>query len=522
MGKDEEKKDLPVEESKSVKDAVAEVAEKPAAEVKKFSERDFGKFKGSQIIKCVCGVVVVILLILIVKGLFGNKDVEYPVIYNNSDSDLYLMTTKVKNEDKAVKLSNGDSAYSVMYANTNNRYVLFEKNDALYLYDAKKKDETTKIVSDVASYTFTDDDKYVIATDDDDTLYSYNFKGDKEKLDSDIKQIYSYTNTKVLYDKDGELYVRSINAKKDDKVKVAGEYSSYVSPNLSEDGKNVIYSNEDGELYLYNVSKKSGTKVAADVVSYRCDTKSCTNMYYVVSDGDTAIYYYNGKDSKKMVEDATIAATDVDKQLLVYKVVDGDDTSLYFKKGSNDAAKIEDDLDGVSTVRIFNGKEIYYKTSDNEVKYAKISGNKVTGVKSLAEKAGSLYEYKNGYVFVADTNKEGTSGDLYFASNGKAKKADSDVSVYEIKVSNNGKKVYYLKDYKTTGDLYVTSGGKGKKIDSDVHTYEYIKEGLIYYIKDYSSSKSRGDLYRYTGKSVKLAEDVTRLASTPNSFTNKK
>ena len=520
MGKDEEKKDLPVEESKKV----AEATEQPVAEAPKKSGLDFGKLKDSPIVKVVCAVVVVLLLILIVKGLFGSKDVEYPVIYNNSDSDLYLMTTKVKTEDKAVKLSNGDSAYYVMYANTSNRYVLFEKNESLYLYDSKKKDETSKIVSDIesGSYAFTEDDKYVIAMDKDGTVYSYNFKGDKQKLDSDVSTMYDYTNSKILYSKDGELYVRSINAKKDDKVKVTGEYTSYVYPSLSEDGKNVIYANEDSELYVYNVSKKSGTKVASDVSSYVCDTKSCNNMYYLVSDGDNVIYYYNGKESKKMVEDATIAATDVDKQLLVYKVVDGEDVALYFKKGNSDAVKIEDDLDGVSTVRIYNGKEIYYKTSDDEVKYAKISGSKVTGVKSIAEDAGTLYEYKNGLVFVADQNKEGTSGDLYFASNGKAKKVDSDVYTSKIKVSNNGSKVYYMKDYKTTGDLYVTSGGKGKKIDSDVYTYQYVKDNLIYYIKDYSSSKSRGDLYRYTGKAVKIAEDVTRLATTPNSFTSKK
>ena len=63
---------------------------------------------------------------------------------------------------------------------------------------------------------------------------------------------------------------------------------------------------------------------------------------------------------------------------------------------------------------------------------------------------------------------------------------------------------------------------KGKKIDSDVYTYQYVKDDLIYYIKDYSSSKGKGDLYRYTGKSVKIATDVTRIAYTPNSFAKNK
>lgn len=518
MGKDEEKKTLPEEESKGVNlDAVADAKDKAVAEAKKFSEKDFGKFKGKHIIMCVCAVVVLAILVLIVKGLFGNKYVEYPVIYNNNDGDLYLMTTKVKNQDKAVKLSNGDSAYSVTYANNTNRYVLFRKNESLYLYDAKSKEQTTKIVSDVEEYAFTDDDKYVVATDTDDNLYSYSFGKDKEKLDSDVSTVYDVSTSKVLYSKDGELFIRSLNAKKDDKTKIASDFSS---PTLSEDGKYVAYLDEDSDLYLYNIAKKKANKVASEVEGFKCDTKSCTNLYY--GDEEGTIYYYNGKDSKKIVEEAQILAIDVDKQMLVYIEGDDDEYTLYFKKGTADAAKIEDDLEDIKSVKIFNGKEIYYVTGDSEVKYAKINGNKVSGVKSLAEDASSLYEYKDGYVFVADISKDGGSGDLYFAHGGKAKKVDSDVNTYLIKVSNNGSKVYYMKDYKTTGDLYVTSGGKGKKIDSDVYTYQYVKDDLIYYIKDYSSSKGKGDLYRYTGKSVKIATDVTRIAYTPNSFAKNK
>ena len=518
MEKDEEKKTLPEEESKT---PVVEAKDNVVAEAKKFSEKDFGKFKGKHIIMCVCAVVVLVLLVCILKGLFGSKDVEYPVIYNNADGDLYLMTTKVKKEDKAVKLSNGDSAYYVEYANTTNRYVLFEKNDDLYLYDAKKKDQTTKLVSDVGDFGFTEDDKFVIATDEEGNLYTYNFGKDKEKIDSDVEEILGVSTSKILYEKDGDLFVRSLKAKKDDRLKVASS-DEYSRPSLSEDGKSVVYINDDDELQIYTISKKSAKKVAEDVYSYRCDTKSCTNMYY--TDKDSIVYYYNGKDSKKIAEEVNPYAYDVDKQLIVYAEIDEDDykQTLYFKKGTADAAKIEDDLDGIKSVRIFNGKEIYYVTSDGEVKYSKINGNKVSSPKSLAEDVGSLYEYKSGFVFVGDLSKDGSKGELYFAHGGKAKKVDSDVNVYMIKVSNDGSKVYYMKDYKTTGDLYVTSGGKGKKIDSDVYTYQYIKDKLIYYIKDYSSSKGKGDLYRYTGKSVKIAEDVTRIASTPNHFSKDK
>ena len=269
------------------------------------------------------------------------------------------------------------------------------------------------------------------------------------------------------------------------------------------------------------ISKFLGVYTVGLYANYEMITKSCTNMYY--RDDDDNYYYYNGKEGKKVAEEMNIHTNDVDRQLVVYSKEDDGEITLYFKKGTADAAKIEEDLDGVKSVHIFNGKEIYYVTSDGEVKYAKINGNKVSSPKTIAEDAaGSLYEYKSGYVFVADVSKDGLSGDLYFAHGGKAKKVDSDVNVYLIDVNNDGSKVYYMKDYKNTGDLYVTSGGKGKKIDSDVYTYQYIKDNLIYYIKDYSTSKSKGDLYRYTGKSVKVAEEVTRLATTPNYFSKDK
>lgn len=523
--KDEEKKEASVSNEKaSVKaekvgkkalDAVKETGSKGINEAKKFSEKSFGKFKGLHIM--IVGVVIVVLLLLVVIGKSSGSDVDYPVVYNNSDGDLYLMTTKVKKEEKAVKLSSGDSVSDVLYANTNNRYVLFSKNESLYIYDSKSKDETTKLVSDTDGYAFSTDDSYVIATDTDDNLYSYNFKGDKEKLDSDVESILDYTDSKILYSKDGSLYVRSLKASKDDKEKVV---EGYESASFSEDGKYIIYINEDEELYRYKVSNGKADKIASDVTSYYCGTGSCAKMYYVVSDGDKVLYYYNGKEGNKLTDELeTVKDIDVDNQEVVYTVLDGDEYTLYYQKGTKEAVTIEDDLEGIKSVRIFKGKEIYYITSDAEVKYAKISGAKVGEVSTLAEDVdSSLYLYSKGYAVVADVDEDSNSGDLYLLKGGKAKKIDSDVYASNITVSNDGTDVYYLKDYKSTGDLYVTTGGKGKKIDSDVHSYEYVKDKLIYYIKDYSTSKSRGDLYRYTGKSVKIAEDVTRLASTPNSF----
>ena len=474
-----------------------------------FSKRDFGKFKGLHIM-IAGGVVVLVLLLVVLSSVFGGgKDVEYSVVYADDDGDLYLMKPNAKKEDDAIKLA-GDTSSGVIYANTNNRYILFTKDSDLYLYDAKAKEETVKILSDVDDYDFTEDDKYVIAIDADSNLYSYNFKKDKERLDTDVSEIYVYDSTHIVYEKDGSVYVRSINAKKDDRAKITDEYNGVLR--LSEDGKFVTYIDEDSNLMAYNISKKENNKIAGDVSTYYCDTQSCKKLYYVVTDDENDLYYYNGKEGTKVASDISyVCDSDVDEQKVVYTVADDGEYTLYYQKGTKDAAKIEDGLESLNGVHLFEAKEIYYINEDNELKYVKINGNKVGDVKSVADDVDYLTMNKNGYVFVADVDDD-SNGTLYFAKGGKAKEIADDVYSSKVTVSKDGKRVYYLQDYKNTGDLYVTTGGKGKKIESDIRSYIVVKSNLIYMLKDYSSSKSRGDLFRSNGhKSVKLAENVQRL-----------
>lgn len=480
--------------------------------IKSLREVKIGPLKGDAIFL----IIVVILLVIFLGNIVGGKNLNYPVIYNNSDGDLYLMDNHSNGEEDATKLAIGESVSNVVYANTTDRYVLFQKNEDLYLYDAKQKGETTKIINDAISYRFTEDDKYVVALCDDNSLKVYNFK-EAEKIDSDVSDIIAVSQDKILYEKENVLYVRSLNPKKDDRKKVTEEYDVYVK--FSGDAKKVLYINNDRVLYSYDVKKDSNKKIAKDVSTYYCDTDSCDKLFYVENNDTKKVYYYDGKDATQVAKDIyTVHAYDVSNKQVVYSTIQDGEYTLYYQKVGKDAVKVEDELTSIRTVKLFDGKGIYYISGENEVKYAKINGAKLGDVKTIAsDVTGYLYVYKNGYAFVADVDKN-SNGTLYMASNGKAKEIDSGVNSSLITVSKKGNKIYYLKDYKSSGDLYVTSGGKGKKIAEDVYTFAYIHDDLIYYIKDYSTSKSRGDLYRYTGKSVKLADNITRVASSPVHF----
>lgn len=506
-------------EEKKIEGKKSNKLDKVVKKIKNVTNQTLNNLKGYKVL----GIVLVVIIVLFILANLGKKDTPYPVIYNNSDGDLYLATTKVKKEDKAIKLSSGDSVNGILYANTTDRYVLFKKNEDLYLYDAKAKESTTKIISGIVDYSITEDDKYVIALDTDDVLYSYNFKKEKQKLDSDVSSIESYTNDKVLYERDGILYVRSLKASKDDRIKVSDNHDNSIS--FSKDGKNVIYINEDDELVVFNIKKGEGEKIASDVSTYYCDTKSCDKLYYVVIDSNKVLYYYDGKKEEKLEEEIyAVNSYDVDNKIIIYSKYDKDkkEYTLYYKKGLDDEVEIENKLSGLRTVRLFGEKDVYYITSDNELKYVELKGSKVGDVKSLKEDvAGYLYLTKEGYAFVADTD-DNDNGTMYLASNGKIKEIDDGVNNNIISVSKSGKKVYYMKDFESTGDLYVTSGGKGKKIESDVRLFEYINDKLIYILKDYSTTKSRGDLYRYNGhKAIRIAENVTRLATSPVHYVEK-
>jgi hypothetical protein len=105
--------------------------------IKEISKTRYGKIDGNYIL--MGGLLAIVLVVLFVGKLFNNDIVDYPVIYNNRDGDLYLLTNKSKNEDDAIKLSNSERYEEIVYANNSNRYVLFKTAKNCY---------TQKLLSD--------------------------------------------------------------------------------------------------------------------------------------------------------------------------------------------------------------------------------------------------------------------------------------------------------------------------------------------------------------------------------------
>ena len=486
---------------------------------KELSKKDFGKVKGIYVVRVFWILVALFFVGAFFREIFSVDTVNYSVVYKTNENKLMLLKHNGQSGDE-IKLSGEGSANYVMYANTTNRYVLFVKNDGLYLYDSKSKEQTTKLVSNISDYyNFTENDKYIVMKDDNSNLYVYDYGSDKERIDTAIKNVEGLSNKNIVYVKDGALYVKGLKVSKDDKEKIT---DSVLQAKVTTDGKYVYYIDGTRTLNVYNVSKKKSTEIDDRVTQMYIDEET-GKMYYLTSESARYynIYYYDGKKSEKVAEDIySIVDYDALKEQVLYLKKDTS-YQLYYQKGTKKADLVEDKIKtAVTNGYIYKNKAIYYITNKDELKYAKINGAKVKRVIDVSDNvSSSLYLTEKGFVYLTDVNDK-SMGDLNIVKGPKAKRIDSNVYSSQLKVSNNGKKIYYLKDYENgKGDLYVTSGGKGKQLVKNVYSYQYANDKLIYYIKNYSLVSNRGDLYRYDGKSEKIQKDVyASIATMPEGY----
>ena len=462
-------------------------------------------------IRVFVAIITIILMVFIIKSIFFNKKVtDYPMIYNKKGGELVLINKK----DKTVSLSSNDSIKDVLYANKTNKYVLFVKNSSLYLYKANKKDETIKIMGNVKKYYFSPNDKYIVSVDEDDNLYVYNYKKN-EKIVSDIKEVKAVTDDEVIYLKDGKLCKRSLKYNKEEVKKIDDNFGRELT---LLNNKILIYLDSNKTLKLYNLKNEDTTKIDEDVSAYYA-SDDLEEFYYLTL--DSTLYYYDGTKSNKVANDIyDVASVDVENKEIVYSKYDKK-YSLYFQKGTKEASVIEKDLkNNINYVFINNRSAVYYINKDNDLMFARINGAKVGKSRTVISDVESLSFRKTekGFAFLADSTKKGL-GTLYITNSYKAKKIDSDVIANNLKVSNDGKIIYYFKDYAgNSGDLYYSKGGKPKLIDEDVSKYQYVRDKEIYYIKDYNKMEMSGDLYKYSGKIKKIDDKVSNLINVGNEY----
>lgn len=188
-------------------------------------------------------IILVIAIVFLLSNSITKKVNEHALIYVTADDEIKYITS---NHKEAITFSKNSDVSDIVYANTNTNF-LYLKNDGLYFMNTTKTSEgAKKIKSDVSesSYAFSRDDKYIVFIDNDNNLYVYDYK-DSQKLDTSVEEIAGISNDKVYYEKDDNIYVRSLKASKNDKKKIA-TVSQYI---FNEDMTKMLYLKENEDLY---------------------------------------------------------------------------------------------------------------------------------------------------------------------------------------------------------------------------------------------------------------------------------
>ena len=465
--------------------------------------------KNSLSLYIVIGFIALIVIIIILSS--HKKEVLYPVVFSNKNGELLLIEN---DNQKSITLSTQSELSSIVYPNTTDEYLLFKKNQNLQLYTKKEKESTIKIVQNVSSYNFTEDDEYIISLDKDKNLYAYNYK-ENTLLEKEIDSLVHYSNKYILYLKSSALYIIEIK-NPNNKIKISKD--SKIAK-IGKDNKIVIFLDNNNRLYQYNVARNKKEIISKNAQGFLCSKQNCQNILYASSEkGNSifAIFSYNGKNSKKLVSEAkALIECDVKNNLLIY--LDKNE-KIKFQNGDSKPVIIDKNIQGYQKVKLFKQEGIYYTNSKKDIYYREITGNSLKEAKKVtANLYGDFYETKKGYAIL--TNEKNGQANLSFIENGHLYKIDKNVSLNHIKISNKGDKVIYLKNYKDNkGELYISSYNSKKMIDKNIYQYNYVSDKKIYYIKDYNNSKKSGKLFRYTNKSTKLSDDVKKIITTPNKF----
>ncbi|MBE6685875.1 MAG: zinc-ribbon domain-containing protein [Ruminococcaceae bacterium] len=163
---------------------------------------------------------------------------------------------------------------------------------------------------------------------------------------------------------DSTLMIRPTGNAKKAPVEIKDEVDGF---SISENSKYIVFENDDGDLYEYNISKKQDTKIKNEVDGYYISGDGKKITYYIYSDDSDYEYskdYYIrtlGKDNDEKIasEVYSFAYVDYEKAKEFYFTSDSD---LYFCKVGKDKVKIDTDVSAICNV--FEDGSLYYKKSE--------------------------------------------------------------------------------------------------------------------------------------------------------------
>ena len=367
-------------------------------------------------------------------------------------AELYLYNVSKK---KSVSIQS-DYAYSTEKWNPNYAvspdgksvaYYKFDEDDSSYTLMYFNGSKSSKVTSnEVELIGLSNKGKYIyaVATDEEGehTLYSYNTKGDKQKIGDCSTSTFRFNedHTQVLY-YDGSKTMISTKAK--EPVKISSNYATILLPKSSGYHYSIITTKSIStfEYQSPNVSIRTSYvyTIPCDTLYnkvYTCEKDGQTSAWLIKKNTDKSVRLVNNIGSYTLDESCEyLYYTDKDSNLMMLKVSQGE-------RASDKAKQIAEDVD---TYVVTSDRSKVYFTSDD----ALYSCNGKNGKSKKTVAAENVYRRialnANDVCFYI------MEGDAYATSNGKKGKmvlADVDHSEY-------GETVYYSISVSTNGIVYI-------------------------------------------------------------------
>ncbi len=292
----------------------------------------------------------------------------------------------------------------------------------LYYFNGKKSEEVAGCDGTVVGMS--NGGKYIYASVINEdysgaTLYVFNKKGDKEKIDSCGSRFYlNLDGTEIMFFDEGRSYI-SVNSKK--AVKAASAELSLIRPRYTNSYSasssayyypvdtlyNHVYSSGDTAYFVSKKESKNIKLVSADSTRFTLDD-SAEFLYYMDDDSLMCLKISKGENAKgsakEIAEDVESYVISSDRKYLYY-VADEELLVTNGKKGGKPKTLSNDDV--LSSLTISN-KDIVYYYCDDAVYAAKGRS------KGKAVLDDAAFQNLGGYIYLAEE-------DTLYAARGTSK-----------------------------------------------------------------------------------------------------
>ena len=435
------------------------------------------------IIKGILILVPIIAITCTILILKKEKNVELVYLSNGR---LYLYDKK-----RSKQLGRGDLT-SIVFHSKDPGVFLYKIENDLYIHNKKEQ----KIIENAKKYYFTNEKIIVIDINNKLFIYDKELKEIEEKIDD----IVAVTDNDVLYTKDTLLI--SYDVKNNKKRTIA---SNVFGAYTTQDKKNVLFFKKQ-KLIKYNIKNKKEQELVNNITIYYCDD-SCIHMFYL--DRDDKLYYYDGKITKEIDKNVSIIIKyDFKNDYIIYSKK-ANDMFIYLPKKN----KVKE-LKNISSPREVIGlnNKLYYHTFQG--KLYEINIETLMSRKLSDDIYDNIQIMQNRLLY---HKYEKDKSNLYL---GDKKIADDVVSSFtRIDAKNN--LIYYIKKEDNKNILYRYRNGKEELIDKNIYKYYLLDNKEVYYIKDYKQTKAYGNLYKYSKEPKKIIEQVNDVIRFESVIENK-